>query len=69
MQALLIASTLPDYPDWPAPARELSGEETGKIYYPTHSPYDLEGEFDVDVPFAPPVPFATSGTIRLFADR
>lgn len=32
-------------------------------------PYDLEGEFDVDVPFAPPVPFATSGTIRLFADR
>ena len=32
-------------------------------------PYDLEGEFDVDVPFAPPVPFETRGTIRLFADR
>lgn len=32
-------------------------------------PYDLEGEFDVDVPFAPPVPFETSGTIRLFAGR
>jgi LEA14-like dessication related protein len=32
-------------------------------------PYDLAGEFDVDVPFAPPVPFETSGTIRLFAGR
>ncbi len=30
-------------------------------------PYDLEGELSVDVPFAPPVPFETSGTIRLFA--
>ncbi len=30
-------------------------------------PYDLEGEIAVDVPFAPDVPFETSGTIRLFA--
>ena len=30
-------------------------------------PYDLTGELSVDVPFAPDVPFETSGTIRLFA--
>lgn len=30
-------------------------------------PYDLEGEVAIDVPFAPDVPFETSGTIRLFA--
>lgn len=31
--------------------------------------YELSGEFAVDVPFAPPVPFSNSGTIRLFAGR
>ena len=30
-------------------------------------PYDLEGELAVDVPYAPDVPFETSGTIRLYA--
>ena len=32
-------------------------------------PYELKGEFDVDVPFVAPVPFAHSGTIRLFTSR
>jgi LEA14-like dessication related protein len=32
-------------------------------------PYDLEGVLAVDVPFAPGVPFETSGTIRLFASN
>ena len=32
-------------------------------------PYELKGEFEVDVPFAPAVPFTESGTIRLFAAR
>lgn len=32
-------------------------------------PYKLEGKFEVDVPFAPAVPFTETGTIRLFASR
>lgn len=32
-------------------------------------PYELTGEFEVDVPFVEPVPFSNSGTIRLFAGR
>lgn len=42
VRAYLIALTLPDYPDWPAPIASLSGDEQGMIYYPTSSPYDLE---------------------------
>lgn len=29
-------------------------------------PYQVRGEFELDVPLAPPLPFAHSGTIRLF---
>lgn len=32
-------------------------------------PYALQGELEVDVPFAPPVEFRNEGTIRLFAQR
>ena len=32
-------------------------------------PYSLKGEFEVDVPFAPAVPFEENGTIRLFASN
>ncbi len=42
VRARLIALTLPDYPDWPAPVAALSGNEEGLVYYPTSSPYDLE---------------------------
>ena len=28
-------------------------------------PYELKGRFDIDIPFVSPVPFKTSGTIRL----
>lgn len=42
VRARLIALTLPDYPDWPAPVAALSGSEEGLLYYPTSSPYDLE---------------------------
>ena len=31
--------------------------------------YDLSGEFEVDVPFAPPVEFENQGTIRLIASN
>lgn len=42
VRARLIALTLPDYPDWPAPVATLTGNEEGLVYYPTTSPYDLE---------------------------
>ncbi|MEZ5569074.1 MAG: dienelactone hydrolase family protein [Halioglobus sp.] len=42
VQAWLIARTLPDYPDWPAPQATLAPDDSGVIYYPTSSPYDLE---------------------------
>ncbi|MEE4193078.1 MAG: dienelactone hydrolase family protein [Halieaceae bacterium] len=41
-RALLVAYTLPNYPDWPAPQAELGAGDEGRIYYPTRSPYDLE---------------------------
>ncbi len=41
-RALLVAYTLPDYPDWPAPQARLSVGDRGRIYFPTRSPYDLE---------------------------
>jgi dienelactone hydrolase len=41
-RALLVAYTLPDYPDWPAPQQTLAVGDSGKIYFPTSSPYDLE---------------------------
>ena len=28
-------------------------------------PYEVHGEFDLDLPLTPPVPFANTGTIRL----
>ena len=42
VRAFLIAQNLPDFPDWPAPVRELGSEDSGKIYFATSSPYDLE---------------------------
>jgi dienelactone hydrolase len=42
VRALLVASTLPSYPDWPTPQPTLSAADRGEIYYPTISPYDLE---------------------------
>lgn len=30
-------------------------------------PYELKGEFEVDIPFVPPVPFRTEGQIQLHA--
>jgi dienelactone hydrolase len=42
VRALLVASTLPEYPDWPTPQPTLSATDSGRIYFPTSSPYDLE---------------------------
>ena len=42
VRARLIAMTLPDYPDWPAPQTTLVPGDKGLIHYPTSSPYDLE---------------------------
>ncbi len=41
-RSLLVAYTLPDYPDWPVPQQRLAAADEGEIYYPTRSPYDLE---------------------------
>lgn len=41
VRARLIALTLPDRPDWPTPQQELQVGDSGIIYYPTSSPYDL----------------------------
>ncbi|MDX1735077.1 MAG: dienelactone hydrolase family protein [Halioglobus sp.] len=42
VRAFLVALTLPEYPDWPEPQATLSAGDSGAIYYPTASPYDLE---------------------------
>ncbi len=42
VRALLVASTLPDFPDWPAPQPTLAAGDSGEIYFPTTSPYDFE---------------------------
>jgi len=42
VRALLVAATLPDYPDWPPPRHSLRAGDSGEIYYATASPYDLE---------------------------
>ncbi|MEP4149308.1 MAG: dienelactone hydrolase family protein [Halioglobus sp.] len=41
VRARLIAMTLPEQPDWPAPQKTLQANDQGVIYYPTTSPYDL----------------------------
>ena len=41
VQATLVAMTLPDYPDWPAPQTKLEADDVGPIHYATSSPYDL----------------------------
>ncbi|MEH6585042.1 MAG: dienelactone hydrolase family protein [Halioglobus sp.] len=41
VRARLIAMTLPDSPEWPAPQETLGASDNGLIYYPTSSPYDL----------------------------
>lgn len=41
-RALLVAYTLPEFPDWPAPQSTLSEQDSGRIYFATSSPYDLE---------------------------
>ncbi|MFT4614965.1 MAG: dienelactone hydrolase [Bacteroidia bacterium] len=46
VRAYLIAESLPDYPDWPEPTFALAGDETGALYYPTSSPYDLQVIFN-----------------------
>ena len=38
----LVAMTLPDFPDWPAPQSTLAATDRGEIYYPTASPFDLQ---------------------------
>ncbi|MEM1112985.1 MAG: dienelactone hydrolase family protein [Pseudomonadota bacterium] len=42
VRARLVAMTLPDFPEWPAPQEQLAAADEGLIYYPTNSPYDLE---------------------------
>ncbi|WP_133125988.1 dienelactone hydrolase family protein [Pseudohalioglobus lutimaris] len=42
VRARLIALTLPDHPDWPAPQDQLQPGTEGPVYYATTSPYDLE---------------------------
>ena len=42
----LIALTLPDFPDWPAPTRTLSAEAEGPIYFESASPFDLAVIYD-----------------------
>ncbi len=46
VRAWLIAATLPPFPDWPAPVKILTGDESGKIYFATHSPFDLASIYD-----------------------
>ncbi len=52
-RAWLVAYTLPDYPDWPAPQTRLSADDRGEIYFPSRSPYDLEVIL-TDLSLAPP---------------
>ena len=42
VRARLVAMTLPEFPEWPAPQAQLAADDRGLIYYPTQSPYDLE---------------------------
>ena len=42
VQTWLVVLNLPSFPDWPDPVRVLSVEDEGKIYFATHSPFDLQ---------------------------
>ncbi|CAH0992360.1 hypothetical protein SIN8267_02479 [Sinobacterium norvegicum] len=38
----IVAMGLPDFPDWPEPQATLRVGDSGKIYYPTATPFDLD---------------------------
>lgn len=42
VQTWLVVLNLPSFPDWPDPVRVLGAEDEGKIYFATHSPFDLQ---------------------------
>ncbi|MEP5566604.1 MAG: dienelactone hydrolase family protein [Halioglobus sp.] len=53
VRARLIAMTLPEPPNWPAPQEALKSSDQGIIYYPSSSPYDLAVILG-DMSLAPP---------------
>ncbi len=58
----LAESSLPAFPDWPAPRVDLSAGGSGEIYFATWSPYD----FDILLRKEPlPVPTTGLGTLVL----
>lgn len=38
----VVASALPDFPDWPAPAERLAPDAAGRLHFDTLTPYDLD---------------------------
>lgn len=49
----LVSLSLPPFPDWPAPLEKLDADATGKVYYQTASPFDLEvilNDFELATP-------------------
>jgi dienelactone hydrolase len=58
----VVASRLPDFPDWPPPVQVLEAESVGEIYFSSWSPYD----FDILLNARPlPVPTTGRGTLLL----
>jgi len=42
VQTWLVVQNLPAFPEWPEAKTELNAEDSGEIYFATHSPFDLE---------------------------
>lgn len=42
VQRAIVAASVPDFPDWPAPVRQLGAGQSGEIFFATASPFDLQ---------------------------